>query len=198
MAKLVCVFLLALVCTCCLTADAVEGRLSAVVAFAPDQEGPVADWLEDPGLAFVEAWAYVPPDLADAVLFGIDHEFIEGKPDPIHVPGGDWMALVGQVAAAHYDGELLKGPLRLFLQFVRVRPMGHFGTGRNAGTVKDSAPRYPTTIPDTVKLARAVEDALTKVIWHDDSQVVVHELHKSYGKQACVKVVIETLDGKYH
>ncbi len=110
----------------------------------------------------------------------------------------DWMAMVGQVAAAHYDGELLKGPLRLFLQFVRVRPMGHFGTGRNAGTLKDSAPRYPTTRPDTVKLARAVEDALTKVIWHDDSQVVVHELRKSYGKQVCVKVVIETLDGKYH
>lgn len=76
------------------SAHAVPGRLSCVVSFTIDDERASA-WLREPGLAFMEAWVLFPPELGDNVLFGLDHEFLESKDDPIHVSGGDWMALVG-------------------------------------------------------------------------------------------------------
>jgi hypothetical protein len=59
------------------------------------------------------------------------------------------------------------------------RPQGHYGTGRNAELVKDAAPARPITgagghadmAPDVDKLLRAALDALTGVVWKDDSQV---------------------------
>jgi Holliday junction resolvase RusA-like endonuclease len=37
--------------------------------------------------------------------------------------------------------------------------------------VKNNSPRYPTGKPDADKLLRAIGDALTGVVWVDDSQV---------------------------
>ena len=88
----------------------------------------------------------------------------------------------------------MDGPLRLTLTFFRTRPLGHYGTGRNAAQLKDRAPDKPTVRPDTVKLTRAVEDALTGVVWRDDSQVTTHLLKKRYGEFGrgyCVEIVIE-------
>ena len=48
----------------------------------------------------------------------------------------------------------------LDLLFRFPRPRSHFGTGRNAGQLKPSAPFYVRTRPDLDKLARAVGDAL--------------------------------------
>jgi hypothetical protein len=74
--------------------------------------------------------------------------------------------------------------LWLRIAVVRARPSGHLGTGRNAGVVKDSKRSLrPTARPDTVKIVRAAEDALTKLVWHDDSQVVSHILDKVFGDQ---------------
>ena len=106
----------------------------------------------------------------------------------------NWMGLVGQVARQHYDGELLKGPIALTLFFYRPRPKNHYGTGRNSGKRKTSAPAFPTTIPDTIKLARAVEDALSGVIWKNDSQKVDLHLNKRYGKSYYVDVTVEVLE----
>lgn len=73
---------------------------------------------------------------------------------------------------------LCAGPVRLTLVFRLARPKGHFGTGRNADRIKDGAPEWPTGKPDTVKLARAVEDACKEILWRDDSQVVVEQIQK--------------------
>jgi Holliday junction resolvase RusA-like endonuclease len=58
-----------------------------------------------------------------------------------------------------------KPPLR---EAVRVdviatfaRPQGHLGTGRNAGTLRGSAPIWKTGSPDLDKVIRGVGDALT-------------------------------------
>ncbi len=94
------------------------------------------------------------------------------------------------------DGEgppLMQGPVSLRIVFLRPRPKSHFGTGRNAGTLKDSAPDGPITRPDTLKLARAVEDALTGIIWHDDSQVVAHNLAKCWGERQSTVITIQEL-----
>lgn len=115
---------------------------------------------------------------------------VEGNPKT-----KDWKAAVAITARQVYQGELLRGPLSLSLVFYRPRPAGHFGSGRNAGAVRASAAPFPVTRPDTVKLTRAVEDALTGVVWADDSQIVRHMLAKDYGEPARVEIVIEELTG---
>ncbi len=101
-----------------------------------------------------------------------------------------WRQEVAHAARQVYDGPLILGPVSLWLAFVRPRPKGHFGTGRNAAKRKPLAPEYPTTKPDLSKLTRAVEDALTKVVWYDDSQVVELHVTKRYGEYFSVTVSI--------
>lgn len=102
-----------------------------------------------------------------------------------------WKAQISDAAAEAMAGApLLEGPLVVALTFIVPRPKGHFGSGRNAGVVKASAPESPTVKPDLLKLARAVEDALSGIVYRDDSQIVVETLHKLYGEPACVKVMV--------
>lgn len=75
---------------------------------------------------------------------------------------------------------LLEEPILLNLIFYRERPQGHFGTGRNAGMLKDSAPDFPEPKPDLGKLERAVEDALTGIIYRDDRYICKKDGVKLY------------------
>lgn len=75
----------------------------------------------------------------------------------------------------------LDGPVRLVVDFYVARPKGHYGTGKNAGTLREGAPDYPTTKPDATKLLRGLEDALTGIVWRDDSQIVSQTVRKRYG-----------------
>ena len=88
-----------------------------------------------------------------------------------------------QVAAAYVDhsfGDMLDGPVSIIVDFYLPRPKAHYGTGRNAGTLKDSAPAEHLTMPDLDKLQRAVGDALTRLAWRDDSQIVAWHAYKHY------------------
>lgn len=77
--------------------------------------------------------------------------------------------------------EVLTAPLNVSMTFYQQRPKSHYGTGRNADKLKDSAPPFPTGRPDATKLARSTEDALTGVVYRDDAQVVDLDVHKRYG-----------------
>jgi Holliday junction resolvase RusA-like endonuclease len=99
-----------------------------------------------------------------------------------------WQAEVKAAASQVAPPELLTGPLSLRITFFKPRPASHYGTGRNAGTLKLSASEFPTTRPDVLKLARAVEDALTGLIYRDDAQIVNEYLHKRYGSPARCEV----------
>ena len=92
-----------------------------------------------------------------------------------------WKALVSDAALEAMHGRnLLDGPLLLELTFWMPRPKGHYGAGRNAAVVKNSAPWAPAVKPDLLKLARGVEDALTGIVYRDDAQVVCETLEKAY------------------
>lgn len=106
---------------------------------------------------------------------------------------GTWRQQVAEVARKEYEGEPIDGPIRLTLRFVRPRPASHYGTGKNRGKLKASAPIYPTTRPDTSKLLRAVEDALAGVLWTDDARVVRHVLAKDFGAAYATEVVVEEM-----
>lgn len=82
-----------------------------------------------------------------------------------------WQQLVAEAASQslHGSGVLLDGPVRLSVMFFLPRPK----------SLKKSVTAHLKK-PDLDKLVRSCKDALTKVIWRDDSQVVVIEAHKRY------------------
>ena len=104
-----------------------------------------------------------------------------------------WKGRVAQVAGENFNGELLTGPLDVCFTFYRPRLASHYGTGRNAGSLKESAPAYPITRPDALKLARGCEDALSGVVYRDDSQIVDEVLRKRWGSPARVEIEIEEM-----
>jgi crossover junction endodeoxyribonuclease RusA len=75
---------------------------------------------------------------------------------------GPWRERVAWTARQHYRGSLLQGPIAVRLAFVMHRP---------TSTPKRSTPPAVKR-PDLDKMIRAVFDALTSVVWGDDSQAV--------------------------
>lgn len=90
-------------------------------------------------------------------------------------------------AAAEREGWQIPGPdaaLHLTIVIVRARPKGHMGSGKNAGIIKDSRRAVlPVARPDLTKLERAIEDALTGILWRDDSAVCEKATRKVFGDQ---------------
>jgi Holliday junction resolvase RusA-like endonuclease len=86
-----------------------------------------------------------------------------------------------------------EGPVALALTFVMRRPLGHYGTGRNARKLKPRAPWYSAVRPDVDKLTRAVMDSLTGVAYRDDGQVAALRVAKVYGPRGAVTVEVHAL-----
>lgn len=85
---------------------------------------------------------------------------------------GDWMQEVRRAAIDQFGTiELIQGPIELTARFYFARPKSHFGSGKNAGVLKASAPRIHAQSPDLAKLLRSLEDAITGVLWKDDKLV---------------------------
>jgi Holliday junction resolvase RusA-like endonuclease len=75
----------------------------------------------------------------------------------------------------------ITGPVAIRVTFTLARPAGHYGSGRNAGLLRPSAPAFPAVKPDQDKLLRAVCDALrTAGVYRDDAQVVDAQVAKRY------------------
>ena len=118
-------------------------------------------------------------------------------------PGKDWRADVKAAAMGVYQGDLIDAPIYLCVEFRFSRPKSHYGTGRNAKVLKARAPEFHTKAPDTTKLLRGLEDALTGILWTDDSRVVVQRARKDYvdrftehpGAQVCVQKWAGLLEG---
>lgn len=105
--------------------------------------------------------------------------FVPGRPAPQgskrHVGNGilvesskavaPWRTTVAWHASQVYAGPVLTGALAVDIEFVMPRP---------ASCPKRSTPAA-TKRPDLDKLARAVLDALSGLVWHDDS--LITDLH---------------------
>ena len=110
-----------------------------------------------------------------------------------------WQATVSSFALQAYRGIPTTEPVYLKAVFVMPYRKDNYGTGRNAGVLKATAPHYHISRPDRGKLVRALEDALTGIIWRDDSQVCLALVEKIYGERPGVKLEIETIDERnYH
>lgn len=90
-----------------------------------------------------------------------------------------WSSSIGY-AAQQAGCSVASGPVKVEVEFFMPRIKNHFGTGKNAGTVKPTAPMLHTSKPDLDKLTRCVLDALTGIAWKDDSQVAEIVVRKTY------------------
>lgn len=86
-----------------------------------------------------------------------------------------WRAEVaGVVAAAMTEcgWQTLDEACEVQITFFHARPAGHYGTGRNAGVLKPTAPFWKATAPDVDKLTRSILDSLTTArAFRDDGRV---------------------------
>jgi len=88
---------------------------------------------------------------------------------------------------------MMKGPLRLTIEFRLPRPKSHFRTGKNAGELRPDAPTWHTKRPDCTKLIRSTEDALTGVLWLDDSQICEQVAQKVFHEKPGALIRVEEL-----
>lgn len=100
-------------------------------------------------------------------------------------------------AIAHFEGfEPLAGPVQLGITFYFPRPKSHFGTGRNAQRLKDTAPHYVTShhSGDLDKLIRSTSDGLeTAGVLRDDSLISISWATKVYGETPGARISVELL-----
>lgn len=106
--------------------------------------------------------------------------------------GKDWRSDIKVFAKQEFKCEPIRCPVIVEFEFVFARPKSHYGTGKNANIIKENAPYCHISRPDVLKLSRAVEDALTGIIWHDDSQIWCEEISKRYGDTPGVFIRIDT------
>ena len=84
----------------------------------------------------------------------------------------DWEHAI-RTAAQEFSDAYSTGPVRVRLRFVLSRPK----------SLSRRASRAHTKRPDVDKLCRAALDAMTGVLWRDDSQVYALSALKEYAKQ---------------
>jgi Holliday junction resolvase RusA-like endonuclease len=162
------------------------------------RDGPVHFELPDPVLAFTV--------LGETKTAGSKRAFLHPKTGrPIITDANPktkaWQQEVALSAMHEFtrgDGDRrpLTGPLAVEMTFYKPRPAGHYGSGRNSDTLRASAPVFPATRPDALKLARAVEDALTGLVYRDDAQIVTELLYKRFDTPARCEVRIWDLNSK--
>lgn len=103
-----------------------------------------------------------------------------------------WQSMVKAAAldAIPDNWELVEGPVVMWLTFGRVRPKSHYNA-KGELNKKGREALFPTTKPDSTKLVRGVEDALTKLVWYDDAQVIDQHARKIWDSTEYCEVRID-------
>lgn len=91
------------------------------------------------------------------------------------------------------DFEPIGGAVYLHLWFGICRPKNHFGTGRNSGKLKSSAPHYPIVMPDFDNFEKFICDCMNKIVFKDDKQIVSCRSDKRYSDQPRTEILIQEL-----
>lgn len=105
----------------------------------------------------------------------------------------DWRSWVRLKAQQAMDDKPPIGkpaPVFVSILFGFDRPKSHL----RKGVVTANAPIFHTGRPDSDKLLRAVLDAMTGIVFQDDSQVQIGYVQKEYMTAAKTTITIETDD----
>jgi len=84
-------------------------------------------------------------------------------------------------------------PIMLEINFYMRRPKGHYGTGKNIGKIKATAPEWCSSKPDIDNLIKFVQDALNKIFYRDDSLICQVVGRKLYSEKPRTEITIQTL-----
>jgi Holliday junction resolvase RusA-like endonuclease len=101
----------------------------------------------------------------------------------VYTPGTaeNWKSCISASAKAHIPEQPITGPVQVDCTFYLPRPKGHYGTGKNEGKLKESAPMFHTCAPDVDNALKVIFDVLTYLrFWLDDTQVVKTWSEKLY------------------
>jgi Holliday junction resolvase RusA-like endonuclease len=100
-----------------------------------------------------------------------------------------YRALVSLAASQARTEAPTQQPVGIAIAFVFVRPKSHY---TSKGELRAGAPSFPGK-PDVDKLCRAVLDALTGILYHDDAQVVSLSATKRYGVASMTAISLFTV-----
>ena len=96
--------------------------------------------------------------------------------DPSKKDKKQWL----QKAIQHRPSIPFDGPLKIYLEFYFSRPKNHYRSGKYSSELKKTAPHIHTNMPDIDNLSKFILDAMNKVFYEDDRQVVELNSHKEY------------------
>lgn len=103
-----------------------------------------------------------------------------------------WRHLVSTEAVQAMGARVpYEGAVYLDITFVMIRPKSHYSS---KGALRANAPRFPAKRPDRDKLERAIQDALTGIVYRDDCQVVDGPTRKVFGDRECAMIRVYFLD----
>lgn len=102
-----------------------------------------------------------------------------------------WRTCVAAFSRMAYKGEPIDVPLVYHFVFYMPRPADHFVGNDKRRELKPIAPDYHFKTPDGLKLCRSTEDAMTGIVWKDDSLVVRGTWEKRYGRKTGCQITIE-------
>ncbi|MGE7621712.1 RusA family crossover junction endodeoxyribonuclease [Viridibacillus sp. NPDC096237] len=100
----------------------------------------------------------------------------------------DYKSFVRLVASEHALDELITEQIILRIDVYRKIPKS-FSKKKHLQAVEGEL--RPTTKPDIDNLVKGIKDGLSKVIWHDDSQVIELVARKFYSDKPKAVVTIE-------
>ena len=99
--------------------------------------------------------------------------------------------LVKLVAWENKPHELILGPLKLEVDVYIVPPKKYHTKPKQA--LIASGELRPTTKPDLDNLVKGIKDGCSKIIWHDDAQIVEMVVRKFYDMQPRAEVKVEVV-----
>ena len=97
-----------------------------------------------------------------------------------------------KLAASDYaPATLLEGPLVLEIKIYRCIPKK---LNKREQVQAEAGILRPTTKPDVDNYVKGIKDALNKVIWKDDSQIVSITAGKFYSQKPRIEVKVQALE----
>lgn len=148
-------------------------------------------------ISFVIPGAPVGKERARAVVRGVKRTN-NGKLRPSighYTPGktATWERMAGIVAKVAMRGKApFEGAVRLNLQIILPIPPSWPAWKRELALRGEI---YPTVKPDGDNVEKATKDALNRIVWADDCQVIGCDKWKAYGASPCVNVTVTPLAG---
>lgn len=100
---------------------------------------------------------------------------------------------IRRLSAAMAPRPMLDCPLRVDIVFYYEHLKGHYGTGKNKGKLKASAPIYKATKPDRDNADKLYLDVLEGLFWVNDSRICAGEILKLYARTPRTEIYITKL-----